>query len=389
MFKGVEKVKYDLIELFNIVLNANNYEEKIEHCNYFISIYRNAYNNNEMPETIYNQLQAQLVKELDYTKNCLEKSTTWEERNPIFNYFYDLFYFFALYYIKNNTDKDDKLHNFGKECLACLNKYIVLEKTIECAFLQKTANIDEIKNIIDIVKAEEEDLYRSKLYYGLIKYRNKLSRLDFMSKNYLQSFIESELERYVEHISNLKKFEEICVELICDLLKDIYRDSFKKMLKKILLTNKNNLKVYAIIALAHNNVVVDEKDIIEVAKDLSEYDILYTELKGTEAFKLIPNVYLTQEYICKSQLVRWLIYPTELGQEPDEIEYLGSIKKKKEIYYIYKYRSQTGKLPDDLKGKWLIGWSTNDGDTFSQFELLEKFEQKNPKKTLKVIAKSL
>ena len=83
--------------------------------------------------------------------------------------------------------------------------------------------------------------------------------------------------------------------------------------------------------------------------------------------------------------------PTELGKAPDEIQYIGKIKYlfKKEVYHIFKYRSDSDTLGDELKNKWLIGWSSGDGGTFSNFDEFEKFDLGNTEKTLKNIKKKL
>jgi hypothetical protein len=69
------------------------------------------------------------------------------------------------------------------------------------------------------------------------------------------------------------------------------------------------------------------------------------------------------------------------------IELLGDVKVKGEIYFIFKYKSDRDNLCDDLQDQWLIGWSSTDGGTFSNFDKLSLYEQKNLKKTLKVIKK--
>ena len=66
-----------------------------------------------------------------------------------------------------------------------------------------------------------------------------------------------------------------------------------------------------------------------------------------------------------------------------------SKKTKKEDYYIFKFKSNSDNLSDDLKDKYLIGWSNNGGGTFSNFDLYENFEEKTIEKTLKKIKKKL
>ena len=90
-------------------------------------------------------------------------------------------------------------------------------------------------------------------------------------------------------------------------------------------------------------------------------------------------------------MVHWLMYPTELGKEPDEIEYIGKITYlfKKEVYYVFKYRSNSDTLDDNLKNKWLIGWSSEDGGTFSNFDEYALYEKNTIDATLKNIKKKL
>ena len=114
----------------------------------------------------------------------------------------------------------------------------------------------------------------------------------------------------------------------------------------------------------------------------------YELLKDHSLTSLFPTELSTPEYLAKSDMVHWLIYPTELGKQPDQIEYLGKVKKKEE-YYIFRYISDSDTLGDDLKGKWLIGWSATEGNTFSNFDLYSDFEKKTLEKTLKYIKKKL
>ena len=51
--------------------------------------------------------------------------------------------------------------------------------------------------------------------------------------------------------------------------------------------------------------------------------------------------------------------------------------------------SDSDNLGDDLKNKWLIGWSSVEGGTFSNFDEYALFEKASVKKTLKNIKKKL
>lgn len=56
---------------------------------------------------------------------------------------------------------------------------------------------------------------------------------------------------------------------------------------------------------------------------------------------------------------------------------------------IFRYKSDSDNLSDELQNKWLIGWSGDKGGTFSQFDEYALYEKKTPEKTLKYIKKKL
>ena len=70
---------------------------------------------------------------------------------------------------------------------------------------------------------------------------------------------------------------------------------------------------------------------------------------------------------------------------------IGNIKQlfKKEVFHVFKFRSDSDTLGDDLKNKWLIGWSSNEGGTFSNFDEYALYEKNTIDATLKNIKKKL
>ena len=62
---------------------------------------------------------------------------------------------------------------------------------------------------------------------------------------------------------------------------------------------------------------------------------------------------------------------------------------KKDVYYIFRFRSDSKNLDDELRGQWLIGWSDCGGGTFSNFDRYDLYAGATPKKTLKNIKKKL
>lgn len=60
-----------------------------------------------------------------------------------------------------------------------------------------------------------------------------------------------------------------------------------------------------------------------------------------------------------------------------------------ELFRVFKYKTDSDNLSEDLHDVDLVGWSGNEGGTFSNFDPLSDFQKKTPQKTLKYIAKKL
>ena len=95
---------------------------------------------------------------------------------------------------------------------------------------------------------------------------------------------------------------------------------------------------------------------------------------------LFPLAFRTQEAFAESEMVNWLIFPTELGRAPDKIELEAIVPRDTPSgavqYYVFRFRT----LPPHWAAKdgWLAGGAgpflTKDGpttegggDTFSTF----------------------
>ena len=163
------------------------------------------------------------------------------------------------------------------------------------------------------------------------------------------------------------------------------------MLQEVLKQGYNNINYYDTDTLLSLGQNVPTETIVALAQNLEYANLTYGLLIKFKKQDLFPKECSTPEYLAKSDMVHWLMYPTELGKEPDEIEYIGKITYlfKKEVYYVFKYRSNSDTLDDNLKNKWLIGWSSEDGGTFSNFDEYALYEKNTIDATLKNIKKKL
>jgi hypothetical protein len=101
-------------------------------------------------------------------------------------------------------------------------------------------------------------------------------------------------------------------------------------------------------------------------------------LEERDMLRLAPAHWRTQEAIARSTLARWLLYPTEVGCVPKEIELAAVVPRGGRDAYVYRFRT-----PRFHGGRWLAGLagvfprggepSLDHADTtFSDFQPIER-----------------
>ena len=121
-----------------------------------------------------------------------------------------------------------------------------------------------------------------------------------------------------------------------------------------------------------NNMKISDKKLKMLKQDSERLWLLYSIMEELN----INNVYLndvSQESIAKSNMIKWLKYPTELGGNPDKIELLGEFIYDNTKCFAYKFSKNDFKISGDLLG--VSGGfpldkisSITSGYTFSKFE---------------------
>ena len=117
---------------------------------------------------------------------------------------------------------------------------------------------------------------------------------------------------------------------------------------------------------------ISDKKLKMLKQDSERLWLLYSIMEELN----INNVYLndvSQESIAKSNMIRWLKCPTELGDIPDKIELLGEFTYNNTKCFAYKFSKNDFKITGDLLG--VSGGfpldkisSITSGYTFSKFE---------------------
>jgi hypothetical protein len=171
--------------------------------------------------------------------------------------------------------------------------------------------------------------------------------------------------------------------ILLDLAGCLPEEQFSADLNRALALRDPRLVFFALSSLLEYESKIPREAVALVAANPEMRNNLYDKLADEELTDLIPARYRTQAALAESNLVGWLVFPTELARVPDQIE----LKKVVSIdvgepdgtveYYLYRFRT----LPPHWAAKdgWMAGvagpflrkeepTTEAQGDTFSDFE---------------------
>ena len=264
----------------------------------------------------------------------------------------------------------------------------------EC--LEGKPDASDMERVLCMVAPLKDEFHKGQLWQGLLHYQEQVRHMDRDAKEVLVRYAVSELERYAAERTNgtLTSDGYNNLEFICDAARSIMdNDSANSKLATLIADlfdlNDPCVSFYALSALLSVGRPVPDGVISALAGSIEYADQAYHLLKQYGMTDRFPAELRDPIYLAKSDMVHWLTYPTELGKRPDEIEYLGTTKKKGETYHIFRYKSDSENLDSETQNVWLIGWAGNEGGTFSNFDRYADYEQSTPEKTVKHIRRKL
>ncbi|MBQ9745735.1 MAG: hypothetical protein IJW21_02810 [Clostridia bacterium] len=319
--------------------------------------------------------------------SAAKATDSYREKSLIFGYA-DTFYYLIMAIHKSPAELSAERISLMKAVGELMQKELYLGQKMDDIFSQEIISVVDVEDLLRKLSETKDEYAKGIFYAGLLHYRDKLSKLLETSKLAISDYMAKEMARYVEAYGKDEEADN-SLEVLCDACAYFMNEDIVKLLYKVTELGKNNLTLFAARSLLQANKDVTEKMVLSLANDLLYADKFYHALKACGKAELFPQALANEVYLAKSDLVQWLAYPTELGMAPDEIEYIGKAEFKDEVYHIFKYRSESDNLGDDLKGKWLIGWSNDEGGTFSNFDEYEKFDKGTHEKTVKYIKKKL
>lgn len=326
-------------------------------------------------------------QELGKVVATAKATESYKTKKLVFAYA-DTFYYLIMAIHKSPAELSPSMLGIMRESGELMQKELYLEPKIDEMFSQKIVSVADVEDLLKTLAETNDEYAKGLLYSGLLHYRDNLPNLLESSKLAIGAYMAKELARYIEIYGSNEDADE-ALEVLCDACAYFINNDIVNLLYKTIELRQNNLTYFAARSLLQAKKDITEKTILTLANDLLYADKFYHTLKSFGKEELFPAKLTDEVYLAKSDLVQWLAYPTELGKAPDEIEYIGKAEFKDEYYHIFKYRSDSENLGEELKGKWLIGWSNDEGGTFSEFDEFEKFDKGTPEKTVKYIKKKL
>lgn len=324
--------------------------------------------------------------EVDALLTAIPNAATYKEKDVLFDCENSLLGIIFYLHPKMSDEAAAKI----KQLVELVTKERYIEENIDDIFKQDVIEKAELEQLTSLAAKTDDEYQKGKLFAGLVHYAKDITKISDEGKKVIADYIASELTRYL----NEKTLSADCItnlEFACDVTKHFYSEKVIALLYDVMKLSYSNVNFYLTETLFALNKEVPEDVVIALLKDMEYANLTYGILEKYGKTALAPKEYTSSEYLAKSDMIHWLTYPTELGKAPDEIEYIGKITYlfKKEEYFVFKYRSDSENLEDELKNKWLIGWSSDEGGTFSNFDRYDLFEKATVKATLKNIKRKL
>lgn len=373
-------------EILDAVKNAESIKEKTQMSEYFLNVIE------RVKDDLYADERADItdfaLEELETIPELIKNAESYREKCKIFDYENAVLGLVTVATGYVGELPQEKL-DMVKSVVELINSETFLENAVDALFEKEEITLYDAEELVSLVSGLTDTYQKARFYQGMLEYAELVENMSDEAWKRISDYISSELDAFFERGNSLTNDDIVALELACDACKLFFNDAMAEKVVKILSLGYSNVNYYAIATLLESKYQIPEEAVTAIAKDLEYACNAYSLFEKYGKTDLFPKECSDPVYLAKSDMAHWLSYPTELGKMPDEIEYLGQAKVKKEMFFIFRYKSDSENLSEELKGEWLIGWSSNDGGTFSNFDLYEDYEKKTVEKTVKYIKRKL
>jgi hypothetical protein len=286
-------------------------------------------------------------------------------------------------YIKLITQNYEELDSIPAVHLERTPKYehIIFPQILRCISNEKVAYDIYLLTLNylnkDLIDISNESRFLESIIVESQKNRQRIQKIENENKN-IKNWIWDN-DEYLEI-----RYKQ---GIILDLLGYVSGKAAEDELIELLKFTDNKLKYFAVISLLRHSKSVDNMVFEKIAEDPETRNWLYDKLKSMNMDHLYPAKFRTQEAFAESDMINWLLYPTELGRVPDEIELMKVVEEETNtadgvlMFYLFRFRSNH---PDWIENGWTAGMagpylkkeSPTTGAHGYTFSAFEKWEDK-------------
>lgn len=227
----------------------------------------------------------------------------------------------------------------------------------------------------------------------ILKNDPKFEHFDNEQKNIIITVTKEKLRAILNYLKkgNIDPSVYQTLEVIVDLACYLNDDEITTLINEIDDLGENgSADIFIIKYKIIKNLDIKDEKLSKLKNSKESLWTLYNVIeKLNMSAKYLSDV--TQESIAKSDMIKWLIYPTELGDYPDTIDLLGSFVYNNTRCYAYKFSKNGFKIQGEMLG--VAGGypidkvsSISSGYTFSKFENVSDNWEKEAEELVEFIA---
>ncbi len=239
--------------------------------------------------------------------------------------------------------------------------------------------MDFIPTLIDV--ASVENSISDCMYYILLDNDPYGDLLDDNQRDTLLDVLESTLEDikyYIEVNEEPEAFVYNSLEVVFDVVSYINNDEIIDIVNDFQSCNLNEeCKMFLIKCLACNEIDI-KNELIDSVMDNRYLSRFINILENAGKLEILNDRFITQLMIATSDMYNWLIYPTELGENIGELNFVDIYTKNGINYYIFKFTASDGELAQNGEMIGISGGYEKDGITAQTtgytFSMFEKFD---------------